>query len=569
MRFLIRRIISTVESTGNFEYSNTEINTNKLTIGRATDQHVQLTDPQVKFEQAEIFRRVKGSFHIRSLDIGGIIINNRLCKQSQIKPGDQIGIGQSTLFVEPTPPGYDFCLSFRVGENKEIESYQNRFIVTLRQAGLSLSFWCWCLGLATLILAFVLPLITTFHHPSRELLVQTELSGDRVWDTGRLHKAHRMVIDDCQVCHAEPFVRVQNRECDSCHADTQHHFRLTDVEPHILKQTLCQNCHKEHNKHEQLIQRDPALCIDCHKDLKLQNSKSRLRNVSNFTDDHPEFRVTLLIADGLGINTLWRKQRFDFPANPPPIEQSNLKFSHKEHLASKGIKSPQGNVKLTCRDCHQPENSGRLMQPIRMTQHCIQCHTLQFDPATPDRTLPHGNPIQVTQTLREYYSRVYLDRAIEKPVKRILRRPGQSSRILSRETQKRALVWADQQALKVANELFKKRGCVDCHKITIQSQKKEFDRWQVEPIRITRQWLPLAQFDHSSHRTQDCRDCHKAEDSDHAKDILMPALADCKECHSQPKLASDCIDCHKFHLPDTGLLFVDRAGSLVQQKSNK
>src|SRR6185295_550729 len=52
-----------------------------------------------------------------------------------------------------------------------------------------------------------------------------------------------------------------------------------------------------------------------------------------------------------------------------------------------------------------------------------------------------------------------------------------------------------------------------------------------------------------------CQDCHKAETSDRASDVLVPDIAKCNACHGAPKTKTaaatdaDCASCHSFHAP--------------------
>jgi predicted CXXCH cytochrome family protein len=67
-------------------------------------------------------------------------------------------------------------------------------------------------------------------------------------------------------------------------------------------------------------------------------------------------------------------------------------------------------------------------------------------------------------------------------------------------------------------------------------------------------WLPHARFDHKSHASKKCADCHAVASSKSADDLAMPTIETCRECHggSQPvakKVTSNCLLCHAFHDP--------------------
>jgi predicted CXXCH cytochrome family protein len=48
-----------------------------------------------------------------------------------------------------------------------------------------------------------------------------------------------------------------------------------------------------------------------------------------------------------------------------------------------------------------------------------------------------------------------------------------------------------------------------------------------------------------------CGDCHAAEKSASASDLMIPGIANCRQCHAGEgggsKVANTCIDCHGYH----------------------
>jgi predicted CXXCH cytochrome family protein len=82
--------------------------------------------------------------------------------------------------------------------------------------------------------------------------------------------------------------------------------------------------------------------------------------------------------------------------------------------------------------------------------------------------------------------------------------------------------------------------------------------WRIPKVHISQRWFSKGEFDHRAHRNTKCEDCHKAEQSKSSEDVLLPGIKVCRDCHggahSKDKLASTCITCHKFHMPDTLLM---------------
>jgi predicted CXXCH cytochrome family protein len=73
---------------------------------------------------------------------------------------------------------------------------------------------------------------------------------------------------------------------------------------------------------------------------------------------------------------------------------------------------------------------------------------------------------------------------------------------------------------------------------------------------MAERWLAHGAFTHAPHAglavLKDCTYCHRADASNSATDIIMPAQASCILCHSSQGTApSNCLACHSFHAPQT------------------
>jgi hypothetical protein len=69
---------------------------------------------------------------------------------------------------------------------------------------------------------------------------------------------------------------------------------------------------------------------------------------------------------------------------------------------------------------------------------------------------------------------------------------------------------------------------------------------------VSEHWLPKSSFSHIKHQTALCTDCHKVTESDRSADIVIPAIAKCRECHvgskqTKTQVSSTCDTCHGFH----------------------
>ncbi|HEV7716951.1 MAG TPA: cytochrome c3 family protein [Steroidobacteraceae bacterium] len=598
MRFRILRWIRSHAITGRRQYREIVVQTRRLTIGRASDQHLQIADASVFPNHAVIRpgRGREGPLVIEALTPGGVKVNGRSYILRNISQGDEIAIGTAIIAVEPAPNGAPVTLRFRIAETEGSGTRLDRLhVLSLSESGLSKRFWSLMLASGVAAIFLLVPMSAALYQPLRPLLrVSAFVPNDGLWAPGPLHASHQFIGADCNSCHTTPFERVENSQCTACHANVQHHVKVPSADAALFDQQRCGECHIEHSEQATMVSRDQRLCVDCHSKLDTMKPRTRLQNVADFGSAHPEFRLTMLqprqksgpdelrgedpgevrVKDpgrdpresqgepqGQGQReTDWESVRLDVLPNVRPLERSHLLFSHAEHLDIKGIKGPNGDEKLECKDCHVPDASGRTMLPVQMEQHCSRCHSLRFDEKDPSSTVPHGDLQGVYRTLIAHFSQQYLESPAlqRKNGRQQARRPGGEAEVISRDEQRRARDWAEQQSMAAARDLFEKRVCVDCHEVSKLPDRAGFQQWRVEPVRLTRSWMPQAQFDHASHRTSLCTACHvEAEKSEKSSDVLMPRIAECRTCHSgaddRDKLPSDCLMCHQFHLPNRGL----------------
>ena len=117
--------------------------------------------------------------------------------------------------------------------------------------------------------------------------------------------------------------------------------------------------------------------------------------------------------------------------------------------------------------------------------------------------------------------------------------------------------------------------CGECHTVGTGGPNGVTIAPAAQPAR----YLHKGWFDHSAHvnlavrdgqgaRTYGCADCHAANKSNNADDLLLPALANCQTCHvgeggaTNAKLIrtgtpSGCAMCHDYH-PDGGAPWIEQ-----------
>lgn len=558
MLICVIREVAGNASTTNKPAPGTLFETTEFTIGSAPDQHLQIPHADVEPHHAIVRTTPNGRLLLNALNSKGVVVNGRRETRVLLGVNDTLQLGDTTVKVQG-PSSTAQCVLWVTDPYAPDDTSPSGSAHAVIQPRFSISFWSWTLTVGVAAIFLLIPM-GTFMAPSvRKLLRSTPLApSDALWSSGPLHATHRFIGNDCTACHAHPFERVRNTECEKCHADVQHHVDIRSSDVALFDKERCAACHFEHKEPATLVLRDQRLCTDCHARMDKLKSQAQVQNAANFGSDHPDFRLAVLREEQIVAPGRWVPQWLD-STNPATFKEvSHLKFSHVQHLNPKGLKSPTGERVLQCADCHRPNSSGREMMPIRMEVQCSGCHTLHFDEHDPASGVPHGDLPRMFRVLREHFSRQYLD-STGTPAQALggLRRPGSEARQMSLDEQRRARDWADTESLKMARELLEKRVCVDCHDVTHVVGNSGFDQWRVAPVRLTQNWMPRARFNHAAHITQACTACHGgAEQSKVSSDILMPTIAKCRECHGDAndsnKLSSDCVMCHRFHLPNRG-----------------
>ncbi|HSD74351.1 MAG TPA: cytochrome c3 family protein [Steroidobacteraceae bacterium] len=531
-----------------------------ITIGRATDQVLHLKDRRVGLQHARIFRSGERVL-ISASAVSGVLVNGAVRRDAEIRPGDVVQVGSNTLkFVAPLA-GFDVAFTFELdAAARAAEAVHERPQLDVANTRLNRRVASWVLFIAIAAGGLLVPLVAMKSPQARQALDATFMPTDHAWSSGALHSAHQNLADRCEACHEQPFVRVRSSACLECHGTSVH--RHVGMQTHVTKldSTRCANCHAEHNEPATLVRADADLCVGCHGRLeRMIEEPAAMSRVTDFGREHPEFRVSHLVPrSASAAANEWMLQRETLGAEGLR-EHSRLKFPHDKHLDPKGIKAPEGTVVMKCADCHVPEAGGRRMQPVRMEEHCQSCHRLDFEPADPTRQVPHGAVTRVVQTLNEYYSARYLEGypdplANARPARPVVR-PGVQ---LSKAERARLMAAASEKAGRVARDLIERRTCQDCHEVEVASEKDGGIPWRVLPVLLTSQWMPKAHFDHGRHATSlsDCETCHAARESHEATDVLMPTIAECRECHggtnatrsAANRVASTCTLCHSFHV---------------------
>jgi len=417
-----------------------------------------------------------------------------------------------------------------------------------------------------LVLSIVVPLLAVGW-----LLSERASGRSAVYSSGPVSSAHKAFGQNCALCHvagASFQAKVEDKACLACHDAPIHNVRQT-VTP------ACASCHLEHKGKFKLAATMDVACTQCHSDLHVKEGTPKYNpHVSGFDSRHPQF----------------------LPLRQGQYDPGTVNLNHHAHLQPT-LRGPNGPVQMQCSDCHGPAGfnqtwpysltlsqpslppagvmptsevlqrgksfaetgEGRYMAPIRYSNQCAACHTLQFDPLIPEPA-PHGDTAKV---------RAFIEQSIQQLVKQhpeLVRKPIttgygdeiEATRNFLRPTRDyltlptRATTpenWVEQR-IGMAQRLLWKKDCKVCHEQT--TGEPDTIPLTVKAL-IPALWLPDAEFDHQAHRMMKCDSCHaRVSESKLTSDVNLPGIETCRRCHKQDEGKTDaaegrCYECHSYH----------------------
>ena len=353
---------------------------------------------------------------------------------------------------------------------------------------------------------------------------------------GELSAGHRLAGSQCTTCHTTAFQAVSDAACKTCHERPASHLDSSHALHDRLNSVRCIDCHAAHAGKAGAVTEYKARCVACHAGQDVAANK-----VSDFSTNHPPFRLSVMTGEKV-------PERVSHDASPRPAEVSGLNFSHDVHLKKDGVSSPEGNTVLTCTSCHALEPDGEHFNAMNMKVNCqlSGCHRIRFAEPVNGR-VPHSPPQELLNHLRLTFAKLLAaEPARLAACNKLPRAQDPSSRLLT---------CADHLALDHAkNGLFKQEGydleCRLCHEV--RDTGRPDLPWKIAPLKINRDWQPMAKFNHARHGTMVCSDCHDKASSETSSDYAFPEISKCRECHTDrsgkpTRVHSSCESCHRFH----------------------
>jgi len=540
----------------------TQVDGNSLEIGRGTGNGLVLEDLHIALRHA-VIEYVDGRYVIKDLETtSGTYVGHRSVRIRPLAHGDVVHIGNYNLRIGLA--SREGPLTIDVTRQTGDEGADGRAAVSYL-ARYRLSESVWTKGRLTvwgLVLVLGVPVV---------LLLFGNISwGKKTWRAtnllapGGVTQAHQFIGHDCASCHTETWKAPTTTSCTPCHPSPVHHANQ-------VSSPDCVSCHREHRSdHKPLTKMGDHFCVSCHGDLQTDTGKPPqfAQHIRAFEDGHPEFSAAL---KGPHESKVTRVKLSDKAALHDP---GAMKLNHELHLTPERMKK-LGFKPLACANCHRADKQGAYMAPITYTEHCAQCHPLEFDERFPGQVVQHGKqPEGIQDFLKDNFTRRCLERSVEQTAPpqegsdagTERRRPGQAL-ALPREPQvataASVLQCRDEGVRDAQKRLYaggKQSVCGLCH--TLQDPVAGAQLPTVVPPTIPERWLPHGEFHHQvhmramKHRTADnqalCESCHRpdlgASKSTQTTDILLPGIASCQECHSASGGASlQCVTCHRYH----------------------
>ena len=575
MTFLVRNIIQRMG--GGDIVRESRIEKNGLLIGRGTDCDVQVPDLAILLHHARL-SLIDGAVEAEALGGGTLEIDGRIAARQRIDParGARIVLGAHALTVGEDGEGHPVLTLQRVGALSDAADVKDETrVFSLAGTRLGKRALAWTMAGLILALFLLWPVSAYFMREpapapgaAAKPAAASIWQADAAWSSGPISTAHASLQNDCAACHQKAFVAVRDETCRSCHVKVHDHadadrLRIAGAHDGLpgkaqafiadsfnLPEGRCASCHIEHEGPKGVAASKPALCVDCHAGLSNKLPDTGLIDASDFERDHPEFRPRIVVHPSFGAPATRRVSLSDKPA-----ENSGLKFPHKLHLsATNGVarmaqslgKAAGYGDSLTCASCHRPTAGGVGFAPIQMERDCAACHSLDF--AREDgvvRSLRHGQPAQAAAELRDFLNlRGPLILANER------RSPGDG--FLIRRDRARSTFGASVNDR--VRSIFQPGGlCHDCHMVQPPLNPASL-AYTIKPVSLPGGYMTRARFSHADHDTSvtPCATCHVAAGSESARDVLLPGIAVCRDCHvgahpEKGKVVSDCASCHSFH----------------------
>jgi hypothetical protein len=564
MAFLIRTIDFT--AAGRELVRDRLLDQPGLTIGRAADNDIHLPDLAVEQHHIRIDHQDSDTLAVRALGTLGFTLDGLVVSNGTISlsTGAEIALGAARLTVAREADG-STSITIRqvVAEEGKGDALRGFALASVLPSKRAMS---WVFAGAILLLLLMVPvashLLRTPAKPDPTGKTPGVVLLDAAWSSGELSLKHHSLQDNCESCHVAAFESVQDETCISCHEDTGSHAKRPRLAKGMAPLTPgdaiqwrigealgkegplgCVSCHSEHEGPARQKPASEAFCADCHDTLDTRLTDTALGNAHDFGKEHPQFRPIYYASFGV-------VEPVRASPGVKPIERSGLKFPHDVHMDARGgaarmaVSLGQYGKPLECKDCHSltPDKVG--FKPIKMETSCEGCHSLVSGQIAGGgfSKLRHGDVKDLAADLARINSG---PRAALAPGRQ---RPGPFS---NGGTYAADFGRPVRAYIGLSNALSQGGICTECH----LANRTEGQAGLV-PVNLPDRFLTKGYFSHEAHKKEKCTDCHAADTSKLASDLLIPDLKSCRDCHqgavavkTKKIVPSSCAMCHAYHVP--------------------
>ncbi|WP_296717515.1 cytochrome c3 family protein [Erythrobacter sp.] len=564
MAFLIRTIDFT--AAGREIIRDRVVEQTALTIGRAAECDIHLPDLAVEQRHVRIDRQPDGTLAVEALGTLGFGLDGRVVTQGIIDPhtGGEIALGAARLAV--AREGDDtIAITIRQiaadeGKGDALRGFALASALPSKRA------MSWIFAGAILLALLMVPVAShLLRDPVKndpETIVPGQVVMDAAWSAGALSLKHHELEDNCESCHVAAFESVQDETCISCHEGLGDHAKPTrlaggmaplssgDALQWRIGEALgkegplgCVSCHSEHEGPVRQKPASEAFCSDCHDALDTRLTDTALANAHDFGKEHPQFRPAFYASFGAA-------KPVRASPDTKPIERSGLKFPHDVHMDARGgaarmaLSLPDYGQPLECKDCHSLTADKISFKEVTMEDSCEGCHSLVSGRTASGAfsNLRHGDVKDLAEDLAR------INPAPRPALASGRTRPGQFARggayAANFGRPMRAYIG-------LSNALSPGGICTECHLPTTKQGRPD-----LMPVNLPDRFLTSGFFTHEAHRKEECTDCHAADTSKAATDLLIPDLKSCRDCHlgatavkTKKIVPSDCAMCHAYHVP--------------------
>ena len=565
MAFLIRTIDFT--ATGREIIRDRVIEQTSLTVGRAAECDIHLPDLAVEQQHLRIITAADGTLTVEALGTLGFALDGRVVMDGMIDPrtGGEVALGAARLVVAREADGRTIITIRQVaaaeGKGDALRGFALASALPSKRA------MSWVFACAILLMLLLVPVMSHLTRTPAKADPTGKTPGtvllDSAWTSGELSLKHHDLADNCESCHVAAFESVQDETCVSCHKDTGDHApmgRLAKGMPALSSGDAlqwriaegfgkegplgCVSCHSEHEGPKRQPAGGEAFCSDCHNTLDTRLTDTALANAHDFGKGHPQFRPVYFASFGAA-------KPVRAAPGAKPVERSGLVFPHDVHMDKVGgaarmaVSLGQYGKPLECKDCHAltPDKAG--FKEVKMEASCEGCHSLVSGRGVGGFTkLRHGDVKDLAEDLARISS------GPRAPVGPVRQRPGQ---IGTGSPAYRADFGRPVRAyIGLSNALSAGGVCTECHLPT----RGPTGQADLMPVNLPDRFLTSGYFNHEAHKKEECTDCHAADTSKAASDLLIPDLKSCRDCHlgatavkTKTIVPSDCAMCHAYHLP--------------------